>query len=75
MQATHITSDNRSGKLGTLKKDDDDDDDAVSVMWLINYKNMHSISLYNINIISEKTKACDNFLCPMNFSFRYITFI
>ena len=27
MEVTHITSDPRSGKLGTLNKDDNDDDD------------------------------------------------
>ena len=28
MEATHITSNPRSGKLGMLNKDDDDDDDG-----------------------------------------------
>ena len=27
MDATHITSNPRNGKLGTIKKDDDDDND------------------------------------------------
>ena len=30
-EATHITSNPRSGKLGTLNKDDDDDDDDVII--------------------------------------------
>ena len=29
MEATHIMSNPRSGKLGTINKDDDDDDDYV----------------------------------------------
>ena len=31
MEATHITSDPRSGKLGTVNEDDDDDDDNDDV--------------------------------------------